>query len=136
MKPVFLIFFLFVVFSSYYSSALCQNLSAHRDSVMQASIKRIQLKLGLSDEVAGKLTAAETSMAKALDSLKTVRPLNSENSGATIKRIKERYHAQLQAILTLAQWTQYQQMEAAARDSFYLRMRGKKTPVKELDPRN
>jgi hypothetical protein len=104
-----------------------------RDSVMLAAVKTLQVKLGLSDEVTGKIRMARTSMIEGLDSLEGQMPADSKTRGSVAVRLQQQYRSLIKGVLTADQWTRYQQMERAALDSFYVRMRAKGLNVKSQD---
>ena len=132
--PSVIIFCLLITFSA---TAIAQvNWEARRDSVMLSGVKTLQAKLGLSEGVTDKLTAAKIVMIRGLDSLKTGKPLDPRTSGSVAARLNQEYRARVKEVLTSAQWVQYQQMEKTALDSFYVRMRAKGMNVKSQATRN
>ena len=133
--------FLSVIFSflliSFSGDVFAQvNWEAKRDSAMLAGVKTLQAKLGLSDGVTSKLYADKVLMVKGLDSLMTGKPVDPGTSGSVAARLNQQYRARVKELLTSAQWVRYQQMEQAALDSFYVRMRAKGMHVKSQVTRN
>ncbi len=103
----------------------------NNDSSLVRSVKYIQMKLGLSDNVADQLLTAMTNMRHEMQM--TGANSNAEDRKTQMRRIKANYNAQVKNLLTLQQWVSYQQLEAASSEGFKKRMKAKKIAVSELE---
>ncbi len=137
MRHPFLSVILSFVLISFSGEVIAQvNWEARRDSAMLEGVRTLQAKLGLSDKVTNKLYDFKVLMISGLDSLKTGKRIDPGTSGSVAARLNQQYRMHVKELLTAAQWARYLQLEQAALDSFYARMRAKGMHVKSQVTRN
>lgn len=127
--------YLFTAFVGFGSFLYCMRGNAqikNRDSVAIKLANNARTRIGLTETVFDKVLTIEKLKAVRLGSLDTARGQTADQRRTILLDIQQQYHSSMHEALTSDQWRRFIQLEAAARDSFLLRMGKKNIRFKEL----